>query len=65
MNEALFQKAREVNPELTPAEFEAKRAEALAKADASGGALAGKMSVGNMVMEADPATADAIAKDME
>ncbi len=65
MNEALFQKAKEVNPSLTEAEFEAKRADALAKADATGRALEGKVSVGGMVMEATPAEGLDIAKDLE
>ena len=32
MHEALFQKAKAINPELTEAQFEAKRAEALSRA---------------------------------
>ena len=63
--ESLFNKAKSQNKNLTEAEFKAKREEALSKADASGRALEGKVSVGNMVMEADATTADEIAKDME
>jgi hypothetical protein len=63
--ESLFNKAKSQNKNLTKAEFKAKREETLSKADASGRALEGKVTVGGMVMEATPEQADEIAKDME
>lgn len=62
---SLFEKAKSRNPDLTEDAFEQKRKETLAKADSTGKAQEGMMSVGGMTMKVDAATAEEIATDAE
>ncbi len=62
---SLFDKAKANNPGLTKEQFDQKRKEAQSRADVSGKAQEGMMSVGGMTMKVDAETAQEIAQDAE